>query len=183
MISGSPGRLRNHQKSKKGLPKIDRKKRRKKGADPPRFRSSAAALAQPRESKDSVQEGACQVQRTSLKHASTPGGVRRIADRLREDRRTPLHSWRSHMCGESIRILAVSASILSESWRFLVESLPQNAIAFANFIAKTFCKNHSKMPSQTIKIHQNGPKWRPSKTISLQGRKRAKKKGQSAKTF
>ena len=28
--------------------------------------------------KDSAQEGSCQVQKANLKHASTPGGVRRI---------------------------------------------------------------------------------------------------------
>ena len=76
-----------------------------------------------------------------------------IVVRLREDRRTPLHSWRSQMCRELLRILAAPARILSESWRFLLQSWLQNGTAFANFNAKNFCKNHSEMPSQTIKIH------------------------------
>ena len=75
---GSTGRAENHQKSKKCLPKIDRKKGRKKEGDLLSFGWGSAAKVQPRESKDSVQEGFCQVRKTNLKHASTPGGVRRI---------------------------------------------------------------------------------------------------------
>ena len=79
------------------------------------------------------------------------------------------------MCRELLRILAAPARILSESWRFLLQSWLQNGTACANFNAKKFCKNHSEMPSQTIKIHENGPKWRPIKKISPQDRKRCKK--------
>ena len=104
--------IKNRKKAfQKSIEKKDKKKCN--GARP---WSSAAAFAQPRESKDSAQEGSCQVQKTSLKHASTPGGVRRIVDRLREDRRTPLHSRRSPMCRELLRILAAPARILSEHW-------------------------------------------------------------------
>ena len=102
--------------------------------------------------------------------------MRRIVDRLREDRRTPLHSWRSQMCGESIRILAIPARILSGPWRFLLQSWLQNATAFANVNAKKFAKNHSKMvpkPSKSIKIAQNGAR---SKKIAPRSGKEAKKR-------
>ena len=81
-----------------------------------------------------------------------------IVVRLREDRRTPLHSWRSQMCRELLRILAAPARILSESWRFLLQSWLQNGTAFAHFNAKKFLKNHAKIvpkPSKSIKIGQN----------------------------
>ena len=42
MFWGVPGRAENHQKSKKGLPKIDRKKGRKKGGEATRFRCGSA---------------------------------------------------------------------------------------------------------------------------------------------
>ena len=79
------------------------------------------------QSKDSAQEGSCQVQKTNLKHASTPGGVRRIVVRLRDDRRTPLHSLAladvqrisqnlGGSCQNLERILAISAAILAAKW-------------------------------------------------------------------
>ena len=64
-----------------------------------------------------------------------------IVVRLREDRRTPLHPWCLQMCGELIGILADSARILREPCRFMLESWPQNATAFASFNAKEFKKN------------------------------------------
>ena len=98
-----------------------------------------------------------------------------IVVRLREDRRTPLHSWRSRMCRESLRILAIPARILSGPWRFLLQSWLQNATAFANFNAKKFLKNHPKTgpkPPKSIKMSQNGPR---SKKIAPRTQKDAKK--------
>ena len=59
-----------------------------------------------------------------------------IVVRLREDRRTPLHSWRSHMCRKLLRILAASGRILPKPWRLLPESCLQNAIALAKHNVK-----------------------------------------------
>ena len=87
-----------------------------------------------------------------------------IVVRLREDRRTPLHFWRSRMCRELLRILAAPARILSERWQFLLHSWLRNGTAFANFNAKKFCKNHSKMVPKPSKSIKNCPKWRPIKT-------------------
>ena len=98
-----------------------------------------------------------------------------IVNRLRDYRRTPLHFWRSRMCRESLRILAVSARILSEPWRFLLQSWLQNATAFANFNAKKFLKNHPKTapkPSKSIKIAQNGAR---STKLAPRSGKEAKK--------
>ena len=84
--------------------------------------------------------------------------MRRIVVRLREDRRTPLHSWRLQMFRELLRILAIPARILSEPWRFLLQSWLQNATTFANVNAKKFSKNHPKMVPKTpksIKIAKN----------------------------
>ena len=50
---GSPGRPKNAQKLKKCLPKIDRKKRGKKGGDPPRPGRGSAAIARPEGMQDS----------------------------------------------------------------------------------------------------------------------------------
>ena len=82
-----------------------------------------------------------------------------IVVRLREDRRTPLHSWRSQMCREMIRILAAPARILREPCRFMLESWPQNATAFASFNAKEFKKKGAKMipkATKSTKMSQNG---------------------------
>ena len=98
-----------------------------------------------------------------------------IGDRLREDRRTPLHFWRSQMCRELLRIMAASARILEDLWRVLLQSWPQNAAAFASFNAEEFTKKTCQNGSESTKIHQNGPKWRPSKKISPEDRKRAEK--------
>ena len=98
-----------------------------------------------------------------------------IVVRLREDRRTPLHSWRSQMCRELLRILAAPARILREPCRFLSEFWLQNASAFPHFNAKKFSKNHSKMvpkPSKSIKMAQNGAR---SKKIAPRTEKDAKK--------
>ena len=117
-----------------------------------------------------------------FKNASTPGGVRRIVNRLREDRRTPLHFWRSRMCRELLRILAAPARILSEPWRVLIDFLQQNAVAFANFTPRTFFKNHQKMVPKTpesIKMSQNGAR---SKKITPRSEKEAKN-GQGGTAF
>ena len=113
-FGGPQGGSKITKNQKSAFQKTIEKKDEKKGNTSPWL--SAAAFAQPRESKDSAQEGSCQVQKTSLKHASTPGGVRRIVNRLREDRRTPLHSWRSRMCRELLRILAAPVRILPKPW-------------------------------------------------------------------
>ena len=108
--------------------------------------------------------------------------VRQIVVRLREDRRTPLHSWRSRMCRELLRILAAPARILSEPWRFLLQSWLRNGSAFADFNAKKFSKNHSKMvpkPSKSIKIAQIGAR---SKKIAPRIGKEPKK-GQTVTNF
>ena len=105
-----------------------------------------------------------------------------IVVRLREDRRTPLHSWSSQMCKISIRILAASARILQDPWQVLRESLQQNAAAFANFNLKKFFKNIQKMVPKTpksIKMGQNGAR---SKKITPRSEKDAKK-GQAYTAF
>ena len=63
---------------KKPFRKSIEKKDEKKRGEATSQGCGSAAIAQPRESKDSAQEGSCQVRNTDLKHASTPGGVRRI---------------------------------------------------------------------------------------------------------
>ena len=78
-----------------------------------------------------------------------------MVDSLREDRRTPLHSWRSQMCRELLRILAASVRILPKPWSLLPESCPPNAIALAEHNAKKLSKNHAKMvpkPPKSIKV-------------------------------
>ena len=94
---GSPGEGKNDQKSKKCLPKIDRKKGGKKGGDLIRCWSSAAAFARPVGMQDSCSGrflpwflGAVYSRHHSRRSA---------ADwvRWREDRRTPLNSCRWYM--------------------------------------------------------------------------------------
>ena len=77
-------------------------------------------------------------------------------------------------CAE-LKILAAPARILREPCRFLLQSWPQNATAFASFNAKEFPQKTCKNGFKSNKIHENGPKWRPSKKISSKDRKRAKR--------
>ena len=71
--------------------------------------------------------------------------------------------------------MAASARILEDPWRVLLQSWPQNAAAFASFNAEEFTKKTCQNGSESTKIHQNGPKWRPSKKISPKDRTRAEK--------
>ena len=68
-----------------------------------------------------------------------------VVVRLREDRRTPLHSWRSQMCEKSIRIFAVFARILVKPLRFLPKSWLQNATVFAKCHAKKLKEKPPKL--------------------------------------
>ena len=79
-FGGPQGGPKITKNRKNAFQKIDRKKGRKKEGDPHLLfrmmrvggKGSAQGI------QDSAQEGSCQVRKTSLKHASTPGGVRRI---------------------------------------------------------------------------------------------------------
>ena len=79
------------------------------------------------------------------------------------------------MCRELLRIMAASARNLEDPWRVLLQSWPQNAAAFASFNVKEFTKKTCQNGSESTKIHQNDPKWRPSKKNSPEDRKRAEK--------
>ena len=67
-------------------------------------------------------------------------------------------------CQNLAKTLATSARILPTKCNHVGQTQCQEII-----------KKSSKNESQNIKIHQNGPKWRPSKKISPKERKRAEK--------
>ena len=98
-----------------------------------------------------------------------------IAIRLRGDHRTPLTSWRLHMCTKLLGILAVSVGILPRPCQFLLESSPQHAIALAKCNAKKLCASHQKM-SQNINIHQWLKNASRSKKLFQRPRKTCKKR-------
>ena len=67
-------------------------------------------------------------------------------------------------CQNLERILAISAAILAAKWNCI-----------RSFQRQEILENSCKNGPQTIKIHQNCQKWRPTKKNSPQDRKRAKK--------
>ena len=154
---GSPGEAKNKQKWKNCLPRIDRKKGGKKGGDPTRCWSSAAAFARLVGMQDSCSGRF--LPWFLIEDLPTPplpaecGGLSSLT-------RRPPHSTKLlaliHV-KKLIRILAVSARTSAIHGRILPQKMQRRS-------PKTMSRNHensSKDNSQNTKNHQNEQKGSP----------------------
>ena len=171
----SPGAGKNMQKLKKCLPKIDRKKGRKKGGDPPRPGSSAAAFARPVGMQDSCSGRflpwfrVCDLPTPPLQ--AECGGFCSHA-------RRPPHSTKLLALvyvKKLIRILTVSARILTEPWRFLAESCLTKCNRVRKKQYQEIGNNYRKIRSKTSKSIELSKNASQAKKITSRNGKGTKK--------